>query len=362
MIKKMDLYIIRKYLGSFFFTMLLITMMAVVIDFSEKINRFIDADLGVGQILKEYYLNFIPWINGMMWPLFSLLAVIFFTSRMAKNSEIVAFLSSGISFNRLLVPYLVAASLIAGVLWIGKNYFIPHNCKIKNDFENEHLRKNSKKTLNNDIHFFLSPSEKLYIRYYRKSDTTAQSFRLEHFENNRLKEVLKAERLKFIDYPNSWSLQDYTIRSFDGLNESFLVSEGESLDTILDLTPEDFIRNTKLMENMTTRDLTDYISRERDRGLGDAKSFLIEKHLRDSQPFTIIILTIIGFAVASRKVRGGMGLHLAIGIVLGAAFVIISKFAATFSNNLSLSPALGAWLPNIIFCFIAFIIVRLANK
>lgn len=342
--------------------MLLITLIAVVIDFSEKINRFIDADLGLNQILGVYYLNFIPWINGMMWPLFSLIAVIFFTSRMAKNSELIAFLSSGVSFNRILVPYLLAGGLIASVLWLGKNYFIPYSCKIKNDFEAEYLRKNSKKTLNNDIHFFLSPSEKLYIRYYRKSDSTAQSFRLESFEGNRVVELLKAEKLVFKESPNTWTLKDYSIRSFDGLDESLEIASGEELDTTLDLTPEDFIRNTKLMENMTTRDLLEYVERERERGLGDAKAFLIEKHMRDAQPFTILILTIIGFAISSRKVRGGMGLHLAIGIILGAAFVIVSKFAATFSNNLSLSPGLGAWLPNIIFLFIALFITKLSQK
>ncbi len=336
--------------------------MAVVVDFSEKVNRFIDAELGIGEILGQYYLNFIPWINGMMWPLFSLIAVIFFTSRLAKNSEIIALLSSGVSFNRLLVPYLMAAMFIACLLWAGKNYLIPHNCKIKNDFESEHLRKNLKKTLNNDIHFFLNPNEKLYIRYYRKSDTTAQTFRLESFDENRLVRVLKAEKLKFKSEPNTWTLLDYSIRRFNGIEEEMLVSDGEKLDTILDLTPEDFVLNTKLMENMTTNDLNQYIDRVRERGLGDAKSFLIEKHLRQSQPFTIIILTIIGFAVSARKVRGGLGLHLAVGVILGAAFVIISKFAATFSNNLSLSPALGAWLPNIFFLFIALYLIKVSQK
>ncbi len=358
----MDQYIIKKYLSSFLFTMLLITMIAVVIDFSEKINRFIDSDVGLLQILGSYYLNFIPWINGMMWPLFSLIAVIFFTSRMAKNAELVALLSSGVSFYRIMVPYLVAATIIAGTLWVGKNYFIPYSCKIKNDFESEYLKKSSKKTLNNDIHFFLSPSEKLYIRYYRSSDTTAQSFRLESFIQNRLVKVLKAEKLVYKSSPNVWTLKDYSVREFSGLNESFLVSMGESIDTVLDLTPEDFIRNTKLMENMTTVDLNDYINRERERGLGDAKAFLIEKHMRNSQPFTIFILTLIGFAISSRKVRGGMGLHLAIGVVLGAAFVIVSKFAATFSNNLSLSPVLGAWLPNLMFSIVALIIVKQSQK
>lgn len=342
--------------------MLLITLMAIVIDFSEKINRFIDAELSLGQILGEYYLNFIPWINGMMWPLFSLIAVIFFTSRLAKNSEIVALLSSGVSFNRLMWPYLVSASIIAGLLWIGKNHIIPHSCKIKNQFESEYLSKKHEKTLNSDVHFFLNPNEKVYIRYYRRSDSTAQSFRLEKFNDNRLVEVLNAEKLVFKSEPKEWTIKNYTIRKFNGLNETLEKHPGESIDTILDLTPEDFVRNTKQMENMTTADLEDFINRERERGLGEAKGFLIEKHLRNSQPFTIIILTIIGLAVASRKVRGGMGLHLAIGVILGAAFVIISKFAATFSNNLSLSPGLGAWMPNFVFTIIALLLAKLSQK
>ena len=350
------------YLSSFFFTMLLITMIAVVIDFSEKINRFINAKLPLTQILGEYYLNFIPWINGMMWPLFSLIAVIFFTSRLAKNSEIIALLSSGMSFNRIMLPFIISATIVASILWVGKNYIIPHSCKIKNNFESEHLKKKHEKTLNSDVHFFLNPDEKVYIRYYRRSDTTAQSFRLERFDNGRLLEVLKAEKLLFKEEPNEWTFKNYSIRTFDGNKEQLAKYEGQTMDTILDLTPDDFIKNIKQMENMTTTDLNEYIARERERGLGEAKNFLIEKHLRNSQPFTIIILTLIGLAVASRKVRGGMGLHLALGVVIGAAFVILSKFAATFSNNLSLSPALGAWLPNILFGIIAFWLIHKSQK
>jgi len=341
--------------------MLLITLMAVVIDFSEKINRFIDAELPLSKILGEYYLNFVPWINGMMWPLFSLIAVIFFTSRLAKNSEIIALLSSGISFNRIVWPYIVSASIVAGLLWIGKNYVIPHSCKIKNNFEIEHLSKKHEKTLNSDVHFFLNPNEKVYIRYYRRSDTTAQSFRLERFEDSKLVEVLKADKLEFKKAPNEWTLKKYNVRKFIGDEES-LTKYDEPKDTILDLTPDDFIQNMKQMENMTTKDLNEYIEREKGRGLGEAKNFLIEKHMRNSQPFTIIILTLIGLAVAARKVRGGMGLHLALGIVIGAAFVILSKFAATFSNNLSLSPALGAWIPNVLFGLIAIWLLKTSQK
>ncbi len=337
-------------------------MVSVVIDFSEKIGKFLDADLTTFEVLKGYYLPFVPWINGLMWPLFSLIAVIFFTSRLAKNTEIIAMLSSGISFNRLMVPYVVAASILAVMLWFGKNYVIPHSNKLKNDFEYEHLTKKHSKTLNNDVHFFLNPDEKIHIRYYRKRDTTAQNFRIETFEDGRLVKTMKAEKLIFKKAPNTWTMKDYEIRTFKGLNETLITKKGTQSDTILNLTPADFVRNLKVMENMTTGDLRDYIQREQSRGIGAAKNFLIQLHQRNSEPFSIIILTIIGLAVASRKVRGGMGLHLAIGVTLGATFVIIGQFSATFSNNLSMSPALGAWIPNILFSIVALIMVRYSQK
>ncbi len=359
---KLDFYIIKKYLSSFFFTMLLISMIAIVIDFSEKINKFLDADLGIMTVLTDYYVHFIPWLNGLMWPLFSLIAVIFFTSRIAKNTEIVAMLSSGISYYRIMVPYIVAASILAGLLWLGKNYVIPQSNKNKNDFEAEYVTRRTQKTINHDIHFFLKPEEKVYIRYYKTRDTTVQGFRLEKFQDGLLRKTLKAEKLLFKEAPTTWTIKDYEIRTFDGMDETVLIAKGETLDTILDITPADFVRNTKLMENMTTGDLKEYIQREKSRGLGAAKNFMIELHKRNSEPFSIIILTLMGMAIASRKVRGGMGLHLAIGIILGATFVIVSQFSATFSINLSMSPALGAWLPNILFGIVALILIRFSQK
>ncbi len=360
--KTIDRYIIKKYLGSFFFTMLLISMVAVVIDFSEKVAKFIDAELPVSQIISQYYIHFIPWINGRLWPLFALISVIFFTSRMAKNSEIIAALSGGISFYRLLIPYLAAGLMIALLLWIGKNYVIPKSCKVKNTFESTYLSKHLNKTLNNDIHMFLSENEKMFLRFYRKKDTTGQSFRLERFKDGELVAYTKANRILFKKEPNVWTLKDYEQRELSGMNEFYLSGQGASLDTVLDLTPEDFVRNTKLMETMTSRDLRDFIDREQQRGLNAAKNYRVEFHQRNADPFSIIILTIIGMAVASRKVRGGMGLHLAVGVVIGATFVIVSQFSATFSNNLSMTPALGAWIPNAIFTVIAAILLYFSQK
>lgn len=342
--------------------MFLITVVSIVINYSENVHRFINAEVGFITVMKDYYIYYIPWINGLMWPLFSLIAVIFFTSRLAKSTEIVATLSSGISIYRLLVPYIIAGSLIASLLWVGKNYIIPHSNKVKHTFESDVLNKSHKKTLINDIHFFIGPEEKVYIKKYIKRDTSVLVFRVEKFSEGKLVEVLRAEKLSFKAEPKTWTIKNYDIRKINGLNESIFVAQGEELDTTFNLTPEDFTRNTKGMENMTTIDLIDYIDRKQKSGIGVEKNFIVEYHLRNAQPFAIIILTIIGFAVASRKVRGGMGLHLAIGVIIGSCYVVISQFSSTFSNNLSLSPGLGAWIPNIIFGLVAIYLLFKAQK
>jgi len=343
-------------------------MIAITIDFFEKVDKFMRDTVTTHEIIFDYYLNFIPWINGLLWPLFAMLAVIFFTSRMAKDSEIIAILSSGVSYYRMLVPFMVAASIIASLLWVGNNYVIPNSTKIKNEFESKHIKRSAKKTLSNDIHFFTNPNEKVYIRYFRLRDSTPQNFRLERFADHELKYMLKARSLKLKEKNpegekgNLWTLNNYEIHTFNGMKEELIIGKGEKMDTILNFAPEDFIRYTKQMEMMTTPDLKDYIASEKSKGMDTAKKFLVEYHRRNADPFTILILTFLGVAVASRKVRGGMGFHLAAGVVLGASFVIISKFSTTFSSNLSLSPAIGVWLPNIVFSVIAVVMIWRTQK
>lgn len=362
MIKKIDLYIIKKYLTAFFFTIILITMVSVVIDLSERIAKFLSMDCTWQEVIFDYYLNFIPYINGQLWPLFALIAVIFFTSRIANDSEIIAILSSGVSYYRILVPYLIASGIIASLFWYGKNYVIPRSTKIKNEFESKYITRSQKTVLSSNVHFFVNPDEKVYIRYYKQKDSTAHSFRLERIIDGKLTYVLKTNKLKLIEPPDRWGAKSYEERFFDGDRERFVIHKEAELDTTFGFTPDDFVRHSKQMEMMTTSDLREFISIERSRGLGTAKKFETELHRRNADPFTIIILTLIGFAVSSRKIRGGVGLNLAIGIVLGAIFVVVAQFSETFSTNLSLSPALGAWMPNIIFFVIAILLLRKNSK
>ncbi len=362
MIKKLDIYIVKTYLQTFFFTVLLVTMVAVAIDLFENLDKILSKDISFKSLVLDYYANFIPWINGQLWPLFSLLAVIFFTSRLAKQSEIIAILSSGVSFYRILLPFLVGGAIIAGLHWIGSNHVIPKSTKKYNQFKAEHIRRSGKKVNSSNVHFFIGPNTKAYIRMYSDRDSSARGFRLERFGDGNIKEILKAKRIKFKEAPNVWTLQNYEYRSFDGLQETIQVHDGQELDTAINITPDDFVRYTRQMEMMTTKELQEYISVEQERGVDTAKKYIMQVHKRNADPFTILILTIIGVSVAARKTRGGMGLHLAIGVVLGASYVVLSKFSETFSTNLNLSPGLGIWIPNLFFIVIAIYLVAKAQK
>ncbi len=360
--KILDWYIIKKYLSTFFFTMMLITMIAITIDYFERVDKFINAELSAKEIIMEYYLHFVPWINGLLWPLFALLAVIFFTSRMAKNSEIISILSAKVSYARFIRPYMIAGGILALLLWVGNNYVIPKSNRLKNEFESEYIYKSAKTTLNHNIHFWLSPTEKVYIRSYTTSDSSGRTFRLERFVDNKLVYALKANKIKFIGLPNKWKLEGYEIRTFNDMSENLILKPTEHKDTTFSFVPKDFTRYTKQMEMMNTSDLREFLKYEQEKGLNSGKKYSIELYRRTADPFTIFILTLIGVSVASRKVRGGMGFHLAAGVVIGAVFVIISKFSMTFSTNLALPPGIGVWIPNMFFSVVAFFLVKNAQK
>ena len=360
--KILDWYIIKKFLGTFFYTVVIFSIVSVLINVSEMVGRFIAANLTAKEVLVEYYFHFIPWINGLLWPLFSLLAVIYFTSRMARNSEIISMLNAGMKFSRILYPMLFAASLIAILLWIGNNYIIPRSTKKKVDFESEYIKRSNRKVLSHDLHWFVSDNEKVYCRYYSIRDSTVKTFRMETFDDKgRMMKVFKVKTLKFIEQPSTWRAEDYEIRRFVS-NDEFIVEHSRgSIDTSIVLFPDDFIRHSKQMEMMITPDLKELIRIENSRGLDNTRKYAIELYRRTSDPFTVIILTLIGASLASRKIRGGLGFHLAAGIALGSIFVVLSKFTVTYATNLSLPPILGCWAPNIVFGLLSIHLLRNAQ-
>lgn len=362
-IKKIDIYIIRKYLFSFFYTMILISIVAIAMDSSERMDKFISNKLGLGEVLRDYYLHFVPWINGELWPLFAFLSVIFFTSRMARDSETIALFSAGIDYARILRPMLIAAGLIAIIHWIGENYIIPKSTYQKTEFESRYIKRTLKSVVSSDVQFFIGPKQKIYGRYFQQSDSTIKVFRLEQFDSSGiLLSMFKADELRYREDIDKWTARDFEIRTFQGMQESVYIGKNEGLDTTLALHPSDFIRHSKQMEIMTTPALRQFIEVEKARGLDNTVKYQIEVYKRTASPFTILILTLIGATIGSRKVRGGMGIHLAYGVGLGALFVFISKFSETFANNLSFVPILGVWLPNLLFGGFSVFLYRRAQK
>jgi lipopolysaccharide export system permease protein len=251
-----DKYIIRQYFVTFFFAAFLFTLIALAIDFSERIDNFVKSALSPAQVISEYYLNFIPWINGILWPLFALIAVVFFTARLAKNSEIIAMLSAGMSFRRFMRPYLLSAGVLALIHFFGSHIFIPDGNKTFINFDNTYIHPGNARTKTDNIHIFLTPDSRIFIRNYRSRDTSMREVFLEQFDKTVLKTLIKAEKMEFVEEPNKWRLTDYEVRSFDGNNnESILVSKDKHLDTTLNLEPRDFVRYINEVEMMTTPEI-----------------------------------------------------------------------------------------------------------
>jgi lipopolysaccharide export system permease protein len=362
MLKILDRYIIGKYLGTFLFTVLIFSLIAIVIDFSQNVEEFIDEKLPAGRVIREYYINFAIFINGLLWPLFVLISVIFFTSRLAYNSEIISILNAGVSFRRLVRPYFITAGLLALIHLAGNHFIIPYSNKTRLDFFHAYIMKESDKGKTRDVHMFINPDTKVYVWDYFKRDSFARFFRLEKFKENQLKMFIEADEARWNGAVGKWELSKYEVHVFDSLQEKIVVGGNEKLDTTLSLTPEDFVRYEDTRETIPTHRLKKFIETEKLRGVGNTKLYEIELYRRTADAFTIFIVTLIGVSVASRKVRGGMGLHLALGVALGAIFIFLARFSITFATNEALPSWLGVWLPNIVFTAIAVWLIRMAQK
>jgi len=362
MLKTLDRYIIGKFLSTFFFTVLIFVMIAVVIDFSEKVEKFIKEPVTTQEIALQYYPSFILWIVGLLWPLFTLIAVIFFTSRMAANSEIISIFNAGVSFRRFARPYFLGAGFLVSLHLLGSHFIIPNGNKALLDFTYTYIDKNQDKGRTRDVHLFVAPDTKVYIRNYRKRDSTARDFRIEQFENSELVKLIKAPRAEWVEATQKWRLTNYEIRTFSGMQEDLYIGTGESIDTTLNLGPEDFIDFRDQQNMMTTPQLRTYINRQEERGASNLRKYQLELARRTAEPVTVFLLTIIGMAIAARKVRGGIGIHLALGIGMGAVFIFLSRFSIVFAQGQSIPVWLGIWLPNMIFGVIAVFLVVRAQK
>jgi len=359
MLKTIDFYIIKKFLGTFFYAIALIILIVIIFDLSEKIDDFIDKKAPLNEIIFVYYVNFIPYFINLFSPLFTFIAVIFFTSRLAFNSEIIAMLSSGISFRRLLIPYFISAILLSAMSIYLSNFLIPQANDKRLDFEYTYV-KSPEGFRDRNVHIQIRPGMFIYLENYNTRSNTAYRFSLENIQEGALTYKLMSDHAVWDSIEGSWKIKHYSARIIDGLEER--LEFGAELDTILPFTPDDLIQNLKEMEKMNFRELRDHIAYERLKGSENVKFFEVEKHRRMAFPFATLVLTLIGVALSSQKVRGGIGLHLGAGIALSFAFILFMQVSTTFATKGSLHPFVSVWVPNLIFGVLGAYLLRIAPK
>lgn len=359
MLKKIDLYIIKKFLGTYVLSIILIISISVVFDLTEKLDNFFDNNAPLKAIVFDYYLNFIPYYANMFTPLFTFISVIFFTSKMASNTEIIAILASGVKFSRLLWPYFISAASIALFSFFLTGYVIPPANKTRLEFEDQYIKKFKNEVARN-IQFEIKEGTIIYIERYEEARKRGYRFSMESFENDKsLSSRLIANRIEWKS-DSTWVINDYLIRTFDGLYESIV--QGETMDTIIPMNPAEFFITAEQAPEMTNPQLKEYIEKQEKRGAANIQAFKDEYYKRFSYPLASFILTLIGVSLASRKVKGGIGLHLGIGIGLSATFILFSTISSTFAIKGTMSPLLAVWLPNIIFLIIGIVLYQKAPK
>lgn len=354
-----DRYIIKKFLGSFFYTMGIFLAIAVVFDFSEKLDDFLDNKAPFTHILTDYYFNFIPYYASVLSPLLIFIAVIFFTSRMAADTEIVAILSSGVSFRRLLYPYFLTAVFLAVLSFVFNGYLIPNANKERIRFENTFIN-NPYSYKDRNIHMQLDQETYVYMESYNNQDNVGYRFALEKFRDRQLEMKLLSDRIRWDSASGKWIIENYSIRYIDYLDEQLI--RGQRKDTLLDFSPKDFERKDNSIETMTIKELNLYIAREQLRGSTNLEPYIIEKYKRFASPFSTFILILIGVSLSSRKVRGGIGMHLGAGIGSSFAYILLMQFSTTFAIKGGLHPLIAVWIPNVLFGIFGLYLLRVAPK
>jgi len=355
--KTIDIYITKKFLGTFFYAIALILSIAVVFDLAENLDEFLSKDLPVKEIIRDYYLNFIPYFANLFSPLFTFIAVIYFTSKMAYNTEIIAILSSGVSYARLMRPYMVSALILAIFSFMLGNYVIPPATKTMNDFRLKNIE-NARVGVERDIHRQIEPGVYIYMRSYTPNDI-GNMFTLERFEGAKLAEKLTADNIRYDKETGKWVINNYWKRTI--FEEYELLETGYRIDTTLNMTPDEFRIKKNEMETYVTPDLIDEIEKMKTRGVNSIE-WEIEKHKRMATPFSTFILTLIGAGLASRKIKGGLGFHLGLGLALSFSYILFMQISTVFAVNGSTPVIIAMWIPNILYSFIALFVSRWAAK
>lgn len=356
MIRRLDRYIIRKFLGTYVFSIVLLLAIVTVFDVNEKLDAFLKAPFR--ETFFDYFVNFLPYFANQFSPLFIFIAVIFFTSKLAGNSEIIAMMASGMSFRRLARPYIIAAAVIACGTYVLSAYVIPPANVKRIAYQNKYV-KNKAVDYGSNIQLMVAPGQIAYMARYDSPTKTGAHFQLDKFDKHELRQRISAGTLRW-DTLYRWHLYDYTIRDFKNGRE--LIRKGYELDTVIPFEPRDFLISSVDHEKLTTPELKAYIDRQKSRGVANIQSFEIEYHRRFAMTAAAFILTIIGLSLSSRKVKGGIGLNIGIGLVLSFSYILFMTVTQTFAQS-GLTPAwVAMWIPNFIYIVIAFILYRRASR
>lgn len=370
MLKILDWYILKRFLSTFFFVVLILLAVITVIDLTEKMDKFAKAQLKAGQI-AGYYLDFIPWIGSLITPITIFIATVYVCARMAGHTEIVAILSSGVSFRRFLVPFFIGASVVAAISFVLNGWIIPNSNKSRLAFELQYIKKKFYFDQRN-IHMQVAPDTYLYLQSYNNNNQTGYHFTMEKFEDNRLVEKLYAKRIEWDSVTQKWKMRTWSIRRIDDIFERInqpqeqikpepstevtfadSLREGDSMDTTLVIHPKEFENDYRKYDGLTLDELNDYIKTLKSRGSTGVEVYEVEKYTRYSAPITIFILVFMGAIVSSRKSRGGTGVQIALGFLLSFIFILFFTLFRTFAENGGIHPAISVWIPNIIFGFIS---------
>ncbi len=357
--KLLDKYILKKFLTAFFFTVVVLVMVICVIDFTEKNDDFLKHNLGVKQIMLEYYVNLFPYYANLLSPITVFIAVVFVTAQLAARTEIVAILASGVSFKRLLVPYIMGSTILA-VLTMGlTGWIIPYANKTRVDFERKYV-KNPYVYKGRNVHIKIGPKSYAYMESYNNVNNVGYKFALETVDGTLLKRRLTAESITWDSTKRAWRLSPQLVRIIDGPKETLLTLPQR--DTTLNLYPKDFASTYRLSESLTLPELNDFIQQKIDRGASDTQIYLSDKYERYAYPYAMFILTIIGVIMSARKSRAGVGGQISLGFVLAFVFIIFVILSRNFAQVGDLNPMVAAWIPSIVFTGIGLVLYRVVPR
>lgn len=360
LLSRLDRYIISKFIGTYIYSIILIISIAIVFDINENLSKFTTLGAPLKAIVFDYYANFVPYFSNLFSPLFVFIAVIFFTSKLAGNSEIIAMLAAGVSFKRLMRPYLLSAALIALVNYYLGSYIIPHGTIVRQDFEAKY-KNNKKITSASNVQLMVGPGVIAYIQQYDNNTKSGYGFSLDKFEKKKLVSHMTASTIRYDSISEDrfhWKAQNYKIRTLRGLREE--IKSGAVIDTIIHMEPMDLVYSDGQQETLTSDELRQYISKQIERGSTNVVQYEVEYHKRIATSFASFILTVIGVSLSSRKRKGGMGVYLGIGLALSFSYILLQTISSTFAINADTPPIIAAWMPNVLYAFIAYFCYRQA--